>query len=102
MGISTQSFGKTKAGRQVDLHILRNAKGMVLKVLNLGGIMSDSNFPKPAWLIYIRVDGIESAAHRIVDAGGQVIHGPMQVPGGGWIVNGLDPEGAMFALTGTR
>jgi hypothetical protein len=38
----------------------------------------------------------------IVEAGGQVIQGPMEVPGGGWIVNGLDPEGAMFALTGAR
>ena len=62
--------------------------------------MTDPNFPRPAWLVYFRVNGIESAALRIVAAGGQVIHGPMEVPGGGWIVNGLDPEGAMFALTG--
>jgi predicted enzyme related to lactoylglutathione lyase len=53
-------------------------------------------------LVYFRVDGIASAAQRIVAAGGQVVHGPVEVPGGGWIVNGLDPEGAMFALTGTR
>jgi predicted enzyme related to lactoylglutathione lyase len=31
-----------------------------------------------------------------------VVHGPMEVPGGGWIVNGIDPEGALFALTGPR
>ena len=24
------------------------------------------------------------------------------LPGGGWIVNGIDPDGALFALTGTR
>lgn len=69
---------------------------------DLGGIMTDERFPRPAWLVYFRVDGIERAAQRIVAAGGQVIHGPMEVPGGGWIVNGTDPEGAMFALTGTR
>jgi predicted enzyme related to lactoylglutathione lyase len=69
---------------------------------DLGGIMTDTGFPRPAWLVYFRVDGIERAAGRIVAAGGRVIHGPMEVPGGGWIVNGLDPEGAMFALTGTR
>jgi hypothetical protein len=69
---------------------------------DLGGIMTDTRFPRPAWLVYFRVDGIERAATRIVEAGGQVIHGPMEVPGGGWIVNGIDPEGAMFALTGTR
>jgi predicted enzyme related to lactoylglutathione lyase len=69
---------------------------------DLGGIMTDSRFARPAWLVYFRVDGIERAALRIVEAGGQVIHGPMEVPGGGWIVNGRDTEGAMFALTGTR
>ncbi|MEY2872854.1 MAG: hypothetical protein RLZZ373_225 [Pseudomonadota bacterium] len=69
---------------------------------DLGGIMTDGRFPRPAWLVYFRVDGIERAARCIVEAGGQVVHGPMEVPGGGWIVNGLDPEGAMFALTGTR
>lgn len=69
---------------------------------DLGGIMTDTSFPRPAWLVYFRVDGIERATQRIIEAGGQVIHGPMEVPGGGWIVNGLDPEGAMFALTGTR
>ncbi|MEY2893680.1 MAG: hypothetical protein RJA98_3588 [Pseudomonadota bacterium] len=69
---------------------------------DLGGVMTDTRFPRPAWLVYFRVDGIERAAARIVDAGGQVVHGPMEVPGGGWIVNGIDPEGALFALTGTR
>lgn len=69
---------------------------------DLGGIMADPQFPQPAWLVYFRVDGIEAAARRIGEAGGQVVNGPMEVPGGGWIVNGIDPEGAMFALTGTR
>ena len=69
---------------------------------DLGGIFTDANFPRPAWLVYFRVDGIERAAKRIVEAGGQVVHGPMEVPGGGWIVNGMDPGGAFFALTGTR
>jgi predicted enzyme related to lactoylglutathione lyase len=26
------------------------------------------------------------------------MHGPMQVPGGSWILQGMDPQGAMFAL----
>ncbi len=26
--------------------------------------------------------------------------GPMQVPGGSWIARCLDPQGALFALTG--
>jgi uncharacterized protein len=69
---------------------------------DLGGIMTVANLPRPAWLVYFRVDGIERAAARIVQAGGRVINGPMEVPGGGWMVNALDPEGAVFALTGHR
>ena len=45
MGISTQPFGKTRDGRQVDMHILRNAKGMVLKVLSLGGVIHSLELP---------------------------------------------------------
>jgi predicted enzyme related to lactoylglutathione lyase len=39
---------------------------------DLGGIMTDPRFPRPSWLVYFRVDGIESAASRITAAGGQV------------------------------
>ena len=31
-------------------------------------------------------------------AGGQIVSGPMEVPGGSWILQGMDPQGAMFAL----
>jgi hypothetical protein len=29
---------------------------------------------------------------------GQILNGPMEVPGGDWIVNAMDPQGAAFAL----
>jgi predicted enzyme related to lactoylglutathione lyase len=32
------------------------------------------------------------------EAGGKVLIGPQEVPGGSWIANGLDPQGALFAL----
>jgi hypothetical protein len=38
----------------------------------------------------------------VKSAGGQVIMGPMQVPGGSWIINGIDPQGAMFALVAPK
>ncbi len=94
-------FGWRKS-RGVDMGPMGTYQLIAIGDRDLGGIMTDGRFPRPAWLVYFRVDGIESATLRIVEAGGQVIHGPMEVPGGGWIVNGLDPEGAMFALTGTR
>ena len=97
----TAQFGWRKA-HGVDMGPMGIYQLFTVGDRDLGGIMTDARFPRPAWLVYFRVDGIERAATRIVEAGGQVIHGPMEVPGGGWIVNGIDCEGAMFALTGTR
>lgn len=52
----------------------------------------------PAWLPYIRVPDAKDAAGAIKRLGGQVINGPMEVPGGDWITQGLDLQGAMFAV----
>ena len=65
-----------------------------------GGMMGGS--PQPHWLYYIEVDDIDAAATRVVEAGGQVLHGPLQVPGGSWVVMGSDPQAIGFALTGAR
>lgn len=48
------------------------------------------------------LDDIDAASVRVRDGGGQVLMGPSEVPGGGWIINATDPEGAVFALTGRR
>jgi hypothetical protein len=52
----------------------------------------------PNWQIYFRVPDIKTAAERIAANGGEILNGPMEVPGGDWIVNGRDPQGAAFAL----
>jgi predicted enzyme related to lactoylglutathione lyase len=52
----------------------------------------------PGWLHYIMVDDVGDAAERVKSGGGQVISGPMEVPGGDWIAQCLDPQGAMFAI----
>jgi predicted enzyme related to lactoylglutathione lyase len=58
--------------------------------------------PRPHWVFYFNVDDIDSATARVRAAGGQVLMEPMEVPGGGWIINAIDPQGAVFALTGPR
>ena len=67
-----------------------------------GGIMNGGGSPEPHWLYYINVDDIDAAAGRVAEAGGEVLHGPLQVPGGDWVLMGKDPQGAEFALTGSR
>ena len=52
----------------------------------------------PNWQIYFRVPDINAAVERIKANGGQILNGPMEVPGGDWIVNAMDPQGAAFSL----
>lgn len=67
----------------------------------IGGMMNKSpemaEVP-PNWQIYFRVPDIPSAVERITANGGTILNGPMEVPGGDWIVNATDPQGATFAL----
>jgi hypothetical protein len=58
--------------------------------------------PVPNWLYYFNVSDIDAAVDRVKTGGGQILNGPMQVPGGDWIVQGKDPQGAMFALVGQK
>jgi uncharacterized protein len=67
----------------------------------IGGMMNKppemANVP-PTWQIYFRVPDITAAVARIKANGGQILNGPMEVPGGDWVVNAMDPQGAAFAL----
>ncbi len=76
-------------------YLLFNAGGDAI-----GGMMNSPNFPRPAWLYYFNVGDINAAKDRLISAGGSVLHGPTEVPGGNWIVQGQDPQGVMFALVG--
>jgi len=58
--------------------------------------------PVPYWLYYFMVPDIDAAVAEVGEAGGAVLNGPMQVPGGDWIIQGRDPQGGMFALVGKR
>ena len=69
----------------------------------VGGMMTKTEaFPAAMWLYYFNVDDIEAAATRVKDHRGKVLNGPMEVPGGIWIIQCSDPQGAMFALVGPK
>jgi predicted enzyme related to lactoylglutathione lyase len=75
-------------------------------IFNRGSRMIGGMMNKPAALaaappfltIYFRVPDIDAAVERIKANGGTILNGPMEVPGGDWIVNAKDPQGASFAL----
>ena len=69
----------------------------------IGAIMTKMpSDPVPHWNHYFRVASIEIAQAAVKSNGGQVINGPMQVPGDEWIIQGIDPQGATFALVGGK
>ncbi len=52
----------------------------------------------PNWNIYFLVPDINAAVDKVKAKGGQILNGPMEVPGGDWVVNAMDPQGAAFSL----
>lgn len=69
----------------------------------LGAIMPVMDPARPsAWLIYFGVASVTSAKAAIEQAGGTVMMGPHEVPGGDWIVVAADPQGATFGVVGPK
>lgn len=65
----------------------------------VGGMMTrPPQAPRPFWGFYFLVPSVGAALDKIAAAGGAVRMGPQQVPGGQWIVQAMDPQGAPFAL----
>ena len=52
----------------------------------------------PSWLSYVHVADSNRAVAAAKAAGGRLLHGPMQVPGGSWIALFMDPQGGAFAV----
>jgi uncharacterized protein len=69
----------------------------------IGGMMTKpQQMPTPAWIYYFNVAGIDAASSKVKSGGGQIVNGPNEVPGGQWVIQGIDPQGAHFALVGVR
>lgn len=66
--------------------------------LTIGAIMKASPDSPTVWQFYVRVPDVDAAADRVKAGGGQVLFGPMDVPGGERVLVGMDPQGASFGL----
>jgi hypothetical protein len=65
----------------------------------MGGMYSrPAHVPRSHWLPYIRVADSKKTGDLVKKLHGQVLVGPMEVPGGDWIVVGSDLQGATFAV----
>jgi predicted enzyme related to lactoylglutathione lyase len=65
---------------------------------HIGGIFNAPAGAPTAWLFYVGTDDLTATVERAASRGAKVVHGPIDVPGGGRIVQLLDPQGAAFAL----
>jgi predicted enzyme related to lactoylglutathione lyase len=69
----------------------------------IGGMMNKPDgIPSPVWQFYFNVPEADAAVARVTDKGGRILTGPLQVPGGSWIMQCVDPQGAMFALVACK
>ncbi len=75
----------------------------VYQIYQRGGVPIGGMFDKPpdmpaCWIFYARVPDVKAKVDPIRSAGGAILNGPMEVPGGDWILQFSDPQGAVFAL----
>jgi predicted enzyme related to lactoylglutathione lyase len=69
----------------------------------IGAIMKGTpEMGPPHWNQYFRVPDIDVAVKAVAAGGGSVVNGPMEIPGGEFALNGIDPQGAHFGLVGKR
>ena len=61
-----------------------------------------ATIPAAFWLYYFNVGDLDAAAQRVEAGGGEIPPALIEVPGGSWIVQCTDPQGAVFALEGRR
>jgi predicted enzyme related to lactoylglutathione lyase len=94
-------FGWQGAHAETDpgeLYQLFSARGQII-----GGMFTKlPSVSQPFWLYYFNVDDIGAAAERVNAGGGQILHGPLELPDGCWIARCVDPQGALFALQSAR
>jgi uncharacterized protein len=75
----------------------------IYQLFTIGGKEAGGMFNKdpdmPAhWLSYVNVSDADAAARAASAAGGKIVNGPMDVPGGDRIAQIRDPQGGAFAV----
>jgi predicted enzyme related to lactoylglutathione lyase len=94
-----QPSEKMEMGEMGTYQMFNRPHGMIGGMMNKPPEMADV---PPNWQIYFRVPDVHAAAERIKQHGGKILNGPMEVPGGDWVVNAMDPQGAAFGLHSRR
>jgi len=95
-------FGWTKADA-IDMGPMGTYQLFAAGGPPIGGMMTKPpQVPAAHWGFYINVPEIDAGAARITAGGGKILNGPVEVPGGQWVVNAMDPQGAAFSLVANK
>ena len=71
--------------------------------VGLGAVMPlMDGYPVPVWNFYIGVDDIDRAHAAVKANGGTITNEPMEIPGGEYAMNAIDPQGAAVGFVGPR
>ena len=102
IGFYKEHFGWDQEG-EMPMGEMGNYQFFQHAGIAIGAVMPTMpDVPRSMWNFYIGVDDIDRAAEAVKAGGGQVIHGPQEIPGGEYSVNGIDPQSAFFGLVGPR
>lgn len=95
-------FGWTQEG-EMDMGEMGKYRFIHHAGVAIGAVMPKMpEMPVSLWTYYIGVDDIDRAASAVTSGGGSILNGPMEIPGGEFALNALDPQGASFGLVGPR
>ena len=96
----SQLFGWTR-GQAMDMGAMGTYQLFQQDGVDIGAMMGLGDAPMPVWLPYFGVAGsVTSVADAIRSGGGEIHHGPSEVPGPAYIAAATDPQGAWFAVVG--
>lgn len=97
-----QHFGWHQQG-DMDMGAMGKYRFLQHGGVGIGAVMAKPpQMPVSMWSYYIGVDDIDRAATAVTEGGGKILHGPVEIPGGEFSLNAMDPQGASFGLVGPR
>jgi predicted enzyme related to lactoylglutathione lyase len=97
-------FGWTKQG-EMDMGPMGKYEFLMASGdrFGIGAVMPKMpEMPVSMWSFYFRVPDIDAAVETVKANGGTLLMEPVEIPGGDYSLNALDPQGAAFGLVGPR
>ena len=95
-------FGWGQEG-EMDMGTLGAYRFIQRGEVGIGAVMPlMDGMPVPMWSYYIGVDDIDRALAAVKAGGGTIINEPVEIPGGEFAMNAIDPQGAPVGFVGPR